>query len=347
MKFSLLNTWTDSLRQGFTLTMNAGVMRMAKKAWTDLDAFDRERLTRAGFTDQDWVVLNKVAPTIERGREFITPDAIRAANGGDDMATRVNAFIHNESEYAVVNPDLATKAAQTWGGMQAGTWGGEIARTAMQMKSFPIAIMSRHLRRMSEGDLGTGAGPVMASRLGYGATFIGLSVLLGAIVTQEKQVISGKDPIDMTGEHAGKFWFRALMQGGAAGYIGDLLMQDTTGDRSVGETVFRQLGPTAGTMADLWELTKGNIDEAIAGKPTHAPAEALQFAQRSMPGTSLWWVRPALEHAVTQQLQDALSPGYAARLKARAQKEWGNQYWWAPASDTPDRAPDLSAAMGG
>jgi hypothetical protein len=33
-------------------------------------------------------------------------------------------------------------------------------------------------------------------------------------------------------------------------------------------------------------------------------------------------------------------------MKQRAQKDWGQQYWWEPGEALPDRAPDLSAIGG-
>jgi hypothetical protein len=50
------------------------------------------------------------------------------------------------------------------GGQQAGTWGGELARTVMQFKSFPIAMFTRHWARMLEGDHGADGAPLLANR---------------------------------------------------------------------------------------------------------------------------------------------------------------------------------------
>ena len=65
-----------------------------------------------------------------------------------------------------------------------------------------------------------------------------------------------------------------------------------------------------------------------------------------MPYVNLWYAKAALDHAGMNALQENLSPGYLGRIRKRAQQDWGQQYWWAPGSGGPQRAPDLGAAVG-
>jgi len=53
-------------------------------------------------------------------------------------------------------------------------------------------------------------------------------------------------------------------------------------------------------------------------------------------------------------MQEALSPGYLAKMQARAQRDWDSTWWWEP-SDTglvtgdmtaPERGPALERAIG-
>jgi hypothetical protein len=100
-------------------------------------------------------------------------------------------------------------------------------------------------------------------------------------------------------------------------------------------------------MAEAYELTKGNIDEAIAGKDTHIGAESFRFARGHLPFVNLWYAKTALDHAGLHAVQESVSPGYLARIKNRQRKEWGGD-WWAPPGASFDelRAPDLSAVAG-
>jgi len=347
MKLSLMNTWTDSLRRGFSMTMMQGLAKLADKKWSDLTEWDRSHLARKGIDEADWDVVSLAQLTDFQGAKFLTPEAIAAS--GDARASEVTAkilgFITDESEYAVLNPDLATRAIQTWGGQQAGTGVGELARLTMQFKSFPLAMISRHWRRLLEGDKGLDGAPMLANKAAYTAALFITTTALGAIAFQAKQIVQGKDPIDMTDP---KFWARAAAQGGGAGFVGDIVLGDTTDDRTPMDSLGRMaLGPTFGSLAEIWELTKGNIDEARAGKDTHAGAEALRFSRSHLPYINLWYGKAALDHLVLHGLQENMSPGYLARQRARHQKDWGGTYWWEPGADFDQmRAPDLGAAVG-
>ena len=346
MKLSLMNAWTDTVRRGFGLTMQAGLGKLSKTEWGKLTEWDRAHLERKGITREDWAVVNTAQLSEYRGQQMLTPEAIAAS--GHPQANQVTAkilgFITDESEYAVMNPDLATKAIQTWGGQKAGTGVGELARLTMQFKSFPTAMISRHWRRMLEGDKGLDGAPMLANKAAYTAALLMSTTALGAMVFQTKQMITGKDPVDMT---TPKFWVRAAAQGGGAGFVGDMILGDTTQDRSTMDTMGRMLlGPTFGSAADLWELTKGNVDEAIAGKDTHIAAESIKFARSHTPYVNLWYGKAALDHLFLHAVQENLSPGYLNRQKDRARKDWGQDYWWAPGEAAPERAPDLEAIGG-
>ncbi len=451
MRLSLLNAWTDSLRQGFTLTMNAKLGQMSRKAWSALDEFDRVRLQRAGITESDWAVLQSVPLEQFNGRELLTPQGIKdhgrrqaatetgappsvaeftarreqeiealvnrhaqmqsempaviAAIDADatlsaadklslkrseqsrvnavaaritqmlsshqdaidayaknfpksmgefmqrranEVAERVFSFIADEAEHAVTNPDLAARAVITAGGTQAGTWSGEIARTVTQFKAFPISMFTRHWSRMLDDVQGT---RTVANRVLYGSALMVTLLGLGALSFQTKQVLQGKDPINMdpTTKTGLRFWARSLATGGGLGIAGDMILIDPQGSSGdAAATVVKNLaGPAIGSVTELaFKDIIENIWQAAEGKDTHWQAELVQWARSNTPGASLWWVKPFLEHSFLNALNESLSPGYLARIQARAQQDWGQRYWWAPRDETPQRAPDLERALG-
>ena len=343
MRLSLMNAWTDSLRHGFALTMMNGLSRMSRKTWAQLDDYDRFLLERKGISDADWQELQAVPLVQHRGLDFLTPEAMTQAGASPQTVTKVLSFVLDESMFAVINPDLTTRTAGSLGGTQAGTVRGEAARARHAVQELPIAVMSRHWRRMMEtpGDL-DGA-PMLANRLAYGGAMLVSLTALGAVAFQTKQIVQGKDPVDMS---TAKFWLRAAAQGGALGFYGDLLLGDTTDDRTPQNSLFRLLGPTADSAAQLWELTKGNADEFIAGKNTHAGAELVRFGKGHLPLINLWYGKRAIDSMGLHALQESLSPGYLQRIKAKAQKDWGQGYWWAPGESLPGRAPDVGEVTG-
>lgn len=342
MRLSLLNVWTDGLRRAFSLTMMGGLGRLKSTPWASLAEFDRVHLESKGITESDWQAIQRAELDEVSGQQMLTPQAVKAA-GSPEAATKVLALILDEAETAVLNPDLIARTFATAGGMQAGTVRGELARALMQFKTFPITMMTRHWRRAFGSSMGTDGAPMMANRLAY-VSALGLSLTaLGALSFQSRQVSQGKDPVDMT---IPKFWARAAAQGGALGFFGDVLLENSSDSLSRSDPLFRLAGPTAGTLADAFELTKGNLDEALSGKPTRAAAETVQFAKSHMPLINVWYARTALERAFLNDVQESLSPGYLSRVKQRAQRDWAQQFYWAPGDDVPARAPDLSAATG-
>ena len=346
MRLSLMNAWTDTMRRAFSLTMMEGMGRLRQTDWGDLTQYDKWRMEQKGLTEADWQVLQQVKPVMHRGAEHITPDGIYATGNprAGEVVAKYLGLISDESEVAILNPDLATRAIVTAGGSQRGTIDGELWRSTAQFKSFPIAMISRHWRRMLETPQGMEGAPMTANRLAYAGAMLVSLTALGAIAFQTKQLVSGKDPVDMT---TPKFWTRAVSQGGGLGFMGDILLGDTTEDRSPLDSFGRlTLGPSFGSAADLYELTKGNIDELRAGKDTHAGAEGLRFARSHMPFVNLWYAKAALDHMGLFALQENLSPGYLGRIQGKASKDWGQDYWWDPRDATPDRAPDFGAIAG-
>ena len=357
MRLSLMNAWTDTMRRAFSMTMMSGLAKMSKMEWGMLSEWDRSHMERKGITADDWDVIRQGRLTEYNGGEFLTPEAIRASGHerSNEVVAKVLGLITDESEYAVLNPDLTTKAAQSWGGTQRGTIRGELARDVMQFKSFPIAMITRHWRRMLDAPQGLEGAPMMANRLMYGAALMTTLTALGAIACQAKQLVQGKDPIDMTNP---KFWVRAMAQGGGLGIVGDFLLTDPTenpGD-STASAIKNVAGPTVGSTFDIgYKLGIENIYEAAHGKDTHIGAEGVRTLRGHLPYVNLWYAKAALDHAGLFALQENLSPGYLSRMKQRAQKDWNQQYWWQPDSGhvlngtvhAPDRAPNFSKAVGG
>lgn len=358
MKLSLMNAWTDGLRGAFSATIMQGFARKLGVAWDQLDEWDRHLMGRKGITADDWAIITRATPTQRGGLDYLTADAIRAtgADGAQAAATKWLAFVSDEAHTAIINPDVATRAIVTGGGMPAGTVRGEVMRAAMQFKSFPTAMLTRHWRRILQTPQGLEGAPT-----GYGATsstgavvnrialLAGLNVtmmMLGAIVLHNKALVQGKDPYDMTD---GRFWARALSQGGGMGYVGDLLFKDPTESRAgtTEQLAGSLLGPTFGAAVGLaGDLVVRNAWEAALGEDTKAAAEALRWLNSNLPYANLWQTRAMWEHWFLHNAQEAVNPGYLQRIQDRAMRDWGHGYWWEPGEALPERAPDFSRITG-
>jgi hypothetical protein len=349
MKLTLLDKWTDWLTMAFGLTKMGAMGRMAGKEWGALNQWDRIHLERRGVTAEDWAVVRTAELEMRNGIPMLTPDSIidTGHEQGHQIANKILGIIRDESDFAVIKSDLLTRAASTWNGTQAGTGLGEFARATMLFKSFPIAMVTRHWRRAFEAPKVTdGSAPMLTNRMSYIGALMLTSTIFGAISKQASEVAQGKDPINMFGPHAFKFWLQAFSLGGGAGFYGDLITRDSSQDRSAGDTISKIMGPVASDLADLVAVTKGNIDQALAGKKTHAAAEAVNLARSHIPYINVWYAKAAIDHAFMNSLQENLSPGYLSKMQARSEKEWGQGRWWGPVEPTPGRAPDIGKAVG-
>lgn len=365
MKASLLEGWTDAIRRAASTMMMGAYGKLSRTAWAALDAGDRWRIEEKGITETDWKVYQLATPENWKGSQMLTKDSIRAipdqvlqTAGLSEMdrnraLSRLLGAFADESEHASLGQDLKARAI-TSGANQKGTLSGEIWRSVMLFKGFPIAMISRHWGRTAD----LWAHGERVSALKYSAGLISSLTLFGALSMEMKDLAAGKNPRDaVPGDaHAGKFWAAAFFQGGGAGFAGDIIYQAMGGGQSQGGTsaaanVARSiLGPVFGSAADLADVTVGNASRAMQGKPTHTGAEAVRWLRGNLPGAgflNLWYAKAAVDHAVMNDLMETLSPGYLSRMQERAAKDWGSHYWWNPHEGLPSQAPDISKAFGG
>lgn len=341
-KLGLMQAWTDALRQGFAVQMSAAYGKLIGKDWASLSKFDRYTMERRGFTQQDWTLLQRATPEEVRGMPMLTPSAVRAIEGVDEatldrLASRLLGHFIDESEFAVTNPDLLTRTQKELG-TQRGTPEGEFLRSLFLFKSFPVAMINRHVRRAIELQRETGQG------LAYGASLMVTLTAFGALSLQAKDLVAGKDPRPMDN---GKFWAASFVQGGGLGIYTDLLYTGMGGQNRGGAPNWASIaGPVFGTAFDAIDVTLGNLGQELQGKDSKFGAELMRFTRSNLPLVNLWYARGAIDHSFFHAAQDSMSPGYLSRMRQRARRDWGQDYWWDPGTGLPDRAPDFSNAVG-
>lgn len=331
MRLSGQNALTEVTRRGYSTSMAATMGDLTLNDWHALHTQDKAQLTHYGITQADWELLQKVTPEDWGGdnNRVLTVSSIRqlsdldigktgaaAARLRDSLSSRVLAMVLAETDYAVVTPNAKTRALMIGMAGKKGTGGGEFARMTWMFKSFPMAIIHTHLAR------GWGMKTVGGKAV-YITAYFAASMLLGAVARQLKDVATGKEPQDMD---TSAFWLAAAAQGGGLGIFGDFAFSDQSRfGRSITETA---AGPVIGGLApDIYDLTMGNIHQAGRGEDTHFAAEALKMVQRNTPLINLWYTRAILDRLVFQQMQEYLSPGYLARMRERARKDTGQEYW--------------------
>jgi hypothetical protein len=240
-----------------------------------------------------------------------------------DAIHRLLGVVGEETDMAIIQPGLRDRF-RTGGSSQRGTWKGELGRSIWQFKGFPLAMIFRHFTRgLSE--------PGAKGKAWYLAKLVVGTTLLGAMAQTVNDLLQGKDfrNYDPTKPFGVRNWMAALLKGGALGLYGDFLFAGTTQTSRTGP-VASALGPVAGVAEETFNLTQGNIVQALQGKDTNFGAEATRWVRGNTPGASLWYTKAAMDHLIFQQMQEVFSPGYNIQTQMRLEKETGQRYWWRP-----------------
>lgn len=343
MKASLLTGWTDGLKRAFSVNMMAGLGKLTRKPWGALEEADRLRLQRSGIDEATFDVWRAATPEDWRGSQMLTMESIANINGieqrsKDKAITKLLGYISDEADTAVTSPDLMARAVGQESARK-GTLKGEVWRSLWLFKTFAVSILSRQIRRIKDINATQGNGAALA----YGAGLMSTLTVLGGLSLQAKDMVTGKDPRPIDNP---KFWSAAFLQGGGMGIFGDILYTALGGNSRGGQpnwTAFA--GPVFGTAFDLANLTMGNIGQAAEGKDTKLGSELIRFTRQNTPLANLWYVKGAIDHFWVNDWLEQANPGYLRRMRQRAQKEWGQDYWWQPEDGTPDRAPNPGALI--
>ena len=341
MRASGLTAWTDAHKRAYGVTMMGSLGEVVSRApdLRSLDDSDFRILKSKGITEQDFSVW-KLAQQEDWGNgntTMLTPESIMRIPDAAVMhlglpervrfeaMRRLLAAVSEEVDMAVITPG-AREQLLTGGGLQRGTWKGELTRSVFLFKSFPISVVLRHWTRA----MGM---PSAGGRAAYIAAFLASTTMLGALSQQLNDLASGRNPREMTGKDAGKFWLGALLKGGGLGLYGDFLLSDHT--RYGGGALASMLGPVAGLVDDVVKLAQGIPLNAVEGKPEQTGGDLVKLGKGLIPGANLWYAKAALDHMIFNQLQEYFSPGYLRKVEQRSKKQFNQTYWWRPQDVTP------------
>ncbi len=304
MRASGLTAWTDAHKRAYGVTMMGSLGEVVSRApdLRSLDDSDFRILKSKGITEQDFSVW-KLAQQEDWGNgntTMLTPESIMRIPDAAVMhlglpervrfeaMRRLLAAVSEEVDMAVITPG-AREQLFTGGGLQRGTWKGELTRSVFLFKSFPISVVLRHWTRA----MGM---PSAGGRAAYIAAFLASTTMLGALSQQLNDMASGRNPREMVGKDAGKFWLGALLKGGGLGLYGDFLLSDHT--RYGGGALASMLGPVAGLVDDVVKLAQGIPLNAVEGKPEQTGGDLVKLGKGLIPGANLWYAKAALDHMI-------------------------------------------------
>lgn len=300
---------------------------MRDRDFGNLDPAIQRAMTTHGVSIGDWDMWRATAPVEERGSSWILPEHV--ADRG--AAERMLQMVLTETDYAVITPDIRTRT-QMNSMLRPGSLLGEIGRSMFLFKSFPLAMINLHGRRMLDQ-------PGWSKAL-YAAQLGGLLIAGGALSAQLKLLWAEKDPQPMNDR---KFLVKAIVQSGGLGIFGDLLYNSTN---SFGGGLAQTVGgPLVQTGANVGQLLLGNAVRAFDGDDeteTRFGRDIMTLARTEVPGSNLWYTRFAWQRLFLDNVQRLIDPAadeYYERQAKRAEKE-GTAFWMAPGEGLPDRGPD-------
>lgn len=344
MRLSLLSQWTDAVRRAQSLNTMATFAEATKHNWADIDGWLRYRLEEFGVSEDVWKALQKCKPEELNGSHFLTINSIKNAaskNGDidglnvDKLVSTYLSFVMDDSFMASLQPDLMTRSI-TNRGKSRGTVAGEFVRSIFLFKSFPIAMFTRHLQRSKDlyrYKLQTdGKAAAVWSRVGYMSSLVVSTTLVAYVANMFKDLINGSDVKDPTTLDAFK---RAFTAGGGMGFIGDILVSGMDDYKYGHPALMNMAGPVLSTAMDAYTIFDKYKDNKDIG------ANVLRIVKGNLPVVNLWYTKQLLNHAVFNQIQEMMNPGYHRRIEQKIRKNQGVGYWWKPTDMLPYRMPEI------
>jgi hypothetical protein len=345
MRASGLEAMTDAGKWANGLAWLGHLSEESGKSWDEIGGRVQRAFKRYGMGEKDWDAIRATPQEEDGGVDWIKPHNIADQELGDKLLE----MIHSEDDFAVPAPDLETRAILHSKARPGTVFGEAMMSGPLLFKSFGVAVMVRHLGRMMEM-------PTLPGKLGY-LTLLTVPLTIAGMASVElHELVKRRDPRPLTDPKLG---LAGLVQGGGFGIASDLMniMAEKRVD-GLGQYLAGPLGEdlwnTAGGVFDLVKpigmeaLGMGGRDlDAAYRARQRAPWKLAKVALQDTPGTSLWYLRSMFEANVTDQLHMALSPTYMldfGRARQAAQRQ-GQDYYWAPGTRLPQRAPDMSKAL--
>jgi hypothetical protein len=345
-KFNGQTWWTNRISAQHEVITASELASLASKNFDAIPSNTQALLQAHNIEGNAWNVMRLGLEKAPDGHEMMTargimalPDgpisAYKAATGDkraveivrEDLADKFRAYLVDRTQEAVNQPHYRERSIWLQG-TQAGTAGGEVARSIGMVKAFPTAVVMRTLAREIHGYGVNNIYKAMVNgETGYGfAKLITFTTLMGYLSLSARDMLRGKEPRDPLDPRT---MAAAMARGGAFGFYGDLLFG--AAEKSfTGNAVTALLGPQSATVADVFDLgvklTKlenRQTDERLA-------AGALRTVYRNIPGNNLFYVKPVVDYTIMYGVLEDLSPGYLRRMEENTKKNTGAEYWAPP-----------------
>lgn len=362
MKLTGLAQWDRGHRRAFATMLASHLGNNASKRFDDINPNLKRAMEDHGFTSQDWEALRKFSiwtsndeENVIGGITYMTSDALDEADIAqfaaiygikkgkstakkkgrnpvenwnaalrkrDELKLKLDSFYEARGNHAVITPTGRERALMSLGTKSGETF-GEIVRSFMQFKSFPLTVMTKALAREHAK---YGATKVMSLSMEANKGKLAIIALAaqmtiaGMMVNAIKDILKGRTPrpLVLDGKLNMDVIMQGIVRGGGLPIIGDLFLNDYDKRFRNPASVF--MGPSLSKLSEAFVMAT----DALQGEEFDKNS-AYKMVKSTIPGLNLLYVKPVIDHLFLHSLDEAFSEGSIKRT-GRAIQEQGQEY---------------------
>jgi hypothetical protein len=353
------NIGTASVLQA--LTRQAG--NQSDLPWEKLIPEFREMLSKYGFRADEWDTIRATGYSVDskgtiletRGNprteteNWITPDRFadipeaqlnklldldglkntdtNRKKKVDELESKFRSWLTGQRDEAVLIPGSKEHRLAAWG-TQAGTPLGSTTRLLMLFKSFPITMYTKIIRREIQGNGARNFQDWAKAEKNsnyHTMQLVSMMTIAGYLSLTIQDLLEGKEPrrlVDDRGNFDGEKTLSVLrdsfLRGGAGSIYGDLLLRQY--DNSY-NTVARSVGgPVLGEVEKLAAMAQDAATGELKG------VDAYKFVKGNTPWLNMFYIKPALDMLLFNNIQEMLDPGSLRRIERENERRGANYF---------------------
>ena len=356
-----MNYWNNAQKVGVAKMLAADLATYADTGFGDIPAATRFDLQRYGINETEWNLMRQMQLTAIDGNKYMTSSGVDALSDSDiaqaalakvnetrkrklkqptqamidkyrdDLSTKIATYLTDAADTAIPTPGAKERAIMNQGTAR-GTIIGEALRAIMQLKGFPITIVSKGMagQYYSKKQLAgmapnekqfSSSGMVGLAQMMVGAT------MMGYLSVQLKEIVKGKEPLEVFSDETAlnvELLTKAMVQGGGMGIYGDFLFGEYN---KYGQSLSQGLlGPTFGSIDDIHRI----YSNVLSGDVEAITRNATRFAVSNTPGYNLFYTKTALDYLFIYGLMERANPGYLRRMERRMKRDMEQEFYFPP-----------------
>lgn len=318
-----MNKWTQDLKMA---SADALMVYLGEQVHLPMDKLTPENqilLRRYAITPAEWSEMAAGKQTVGDAT-WLTGEGL-----APKLQNKIRAMVLSEIDVAVPTPGARERRLLTFGGTQAGTFGGTVARLIGFLHSYGVTVNSKILPNEVYGSGSkTWKDHFTRGRSWYRAAGLAASTfVLGYVGISAREALSGKKPRSILNPDNSIHWDNMrdiAQQSGAAGIVGDLVLQEwkrgfkDPSTYASGVLMQKYVDPLA-TIP--WDFVRG--DDRAVGKAVSAIGGLVPFG-------NMLFARQAADYVFLSSLQEMFDPGSLRRAEDAATKRTGQEYFYRP-----------------